>query len=115
MASILVIAEARIGRRLVWLLAEAGHATQWTDDPADAIDVCTSMVPEVIVLDGAVPQGEKPAYSLRLKRLSPGVRIIDIAHQAGGAAFDVPADARLTQPFGADELLAAVEGSGQPS
>ena len=109
MARVLVIAEAPLGRLVSWILEDAGHWTRWIDDPAVGVTACAAIEPNVVVINGAVPAEEMPAYEASLSAAAPGVRVIDVSHQAGAPTADVPADAHLTQPFHADDLLAAVE------
>src|SRR5688572_13677965 len=102
MARVLIVAEERLGRRVAWVLEDAGHSIKLTHSAGEGLAEARAIRPDVVVINSVVPADQVTRYTGQLKELSPGVRIVDMAHQYGAARRPVRADAQLTQPFHAD-------------
>lgn len=109
MARVLIIAEERLARRMAWILEGAGHRATVALDGDEGIREARQTHPEIVVVNGVVPPDELPRLTAQIEELSPGVAFIDASHQAGAAQRSIEADARITQPFPAEELLEEVD------
>jgi hypothetical protein len=102
MTCVLVMAaDESLGRRLLWILREAGHDGRWDGDDLEGA------VPDVALVANAPGGGVRGALS-RLQLRWPALRIIDLSHQCEGQP-EIEADACLRQPFHADELLEVID------
>jgi CheY-like chemotaxis protein len=109
MARILIIAEERLARRVAWLVEGAGHAATAVYDADEGVRQARSLRPDVVVINDAVPADQLPRYTAQLEQASPGVSFIDVSHRAERGERPFRADAQLSQPFHADELLGEIE------
>lgn len=109
MARVLIIAEERLARRMAWILESAGHTATATASAEEGVLLARDGHPEIVVTNGVIPRDELPRFTARVEQASPGVAFIDTSHQAGSGEPPVEADAQLTQPFHADELLSEVD------
>ena len=105
----LVIAEERLARRVVWVLENAGHDVRWAPDVDVGLREATAGWPQVVVMNGSVNPRDVPRFTAQLDRAAPDVALVDISRQLGGEERPIEADAHLTQPFHADDLLAEVD------
>jgi len=82
---------------------------------AEALVRVAEEVPDVIVLDLALPDGDGAELTPRLRALAPGARIIGVSAHAGIAdrtrALAAGMDHFLTKPVPLDELWAVVAGT----
>lgn len=113
---VLVVDDNRLVRELfVAALTERGAACRPAANGAEALVRLAGEVPEVIVLDLALPDGDGADLTPRLRALAPGVRIIGVSAHAGIAdrtrALAAGMDHFLTKPVPLDELWAAVVGA----
>jgi DNA-binding response OmpR family regulator len=107
MASILIVAEDRIARRIAWVLEDAGHTTRVANDGASGVRDAERFRPDVVVVNGVVEGGELQ-FASDLARAAPSARLLDVSQKLGEPGQPVVADAALVQPFHADELLEEV-------
>ena len=109
MARVLIVAEERLARRVAWVLEDAGHSILLAHSPAAGLSEASESRPDVVLINSIVPVDQVARYTSDLLERSPGTRVLDMAHQAGSVPRPIAADAQLTQPFHADDLLAEVD------
>ena len=108
MASVLVIADEAMARRLSWVLEQAGHSVRVACDASSGVRLAEADQPTVIVINGVVPFDELNPYIERLTERSPQSRMLEVARPAGDPT-PVRASGHLTQPFDADDFLQEIE------
>jgi DNA-binding response OmpR family regulator len=114
MASVLVIADPAMARRLSWVLEQAGHSVRVASDPSSGIRSAEVEQPAVIVINGVVPVEELDPFIQRLTERAPASRMLEVARPAGELATRVRASGHLTQPFDADDFLREIDRLAPP-
>jgi DNA-binding response OmpR family regulator len=109
MASVLVIADPAMGRRLSWVLEQAGHSVCVATDASSGIRSAETEQPAVIVINGVVPATELDPFIQRLTERSPASRMLEVARPAGDRPRRVRASGHLMQPFDADDFLREID------
>ena len=105
MASVLVVAEEGVGRRIAWVLNEEGHDARTVESAAAALQDVAHTPTDAIVVNDVVPREELLGFVQQLRCAAPGAALLDIAHHRGDPPAPIAADASLTQPFHADDLV----------
>lgn len=113
---VLIVDDNRLVRELfVASLTARGAACRPAANGAEALVRLAEEVPDVIVLDLALPDGDGADLTPRLRVLAPGIRIIGVSAHAGIAdrtrALAAGMDLFLTKPVSLDELWTAVIGA----
>jgi DNA-binding NarL/FixJ family response regulator len=100
----------RIGRRCV-VIGGSGTA-------AGALDLATTLRPDVVVIDSRLPggAGERggPSLVAQLRALRPGVRVLVMTPTADAAGLAAEADAVVRKTYRARDLIEAVLAAGRP-
>jgi two-component system, OmpR family, response regulator MprA len=112
-AAILVVDDdAPIRRMLSRTLSAEGYAVEASPDGGDALAAVERSVPDLVVLDVAMPGLDGLAVSRRLREKGLGLPILLLTARDGVpdrvAGLDAGADDYLVKPFAAEELLARV-------
>jgi two-component system, OmpR family, response regulator MprA len=112
-AAILVVDDdASIRRMLDRAFSVEGYAVEWASDGAAALAAVERAVPDVVVLDVAMPGLDGLAVCRRLRARGLGVPVLLLtARDAVSdrvAGLDAGADDYLVKPFATEELLARV-------
>jgi two-component system response regulator MprA len=112
-ASILVVDDdAPIRRMLERTLAAEGYAVSSSADGGSALAAIERSVPDLLVLDVAMPGLDGLAVSRQLRRKGLGFPILMLTARDGVpdrvVGLDAGADDYLVKPFAAEELLARV-------
>jgi CheY-like chemotaxis protein len=117
MAEILVIDDDPAMRRVISrLLGGAGHSVREAANGLDGIALFRQSHPALVITDIVMPHAEGMETIVALKRDEPTICILAISGHGGGPvsyldlATKLGADAALSKPFAAADLLAAVEG-----
>ena len=113
---VLVVDDNRLVRELfVASLTAHGAACRPAANVAEALARLAEAIPDVVVLDLALPDGDGADLTPRLRALAPGVRIIGVSAHAGIAdrtrALVAGMDEFLTKPVPLDVLWSAVVGT----
>lgn len=113
---VLVVDDNRLVRELfAAALTEHGAACRLAADGTAALARLAEEIPDVIVLDLALPDGDGADLTPRLRALAPAVRVIGVSAHAGTAdrtrALAAGMDEFLTKPVPLDALWAAVAGA----
>lgn len=112
MTSVLIVEDEPPAMRLMaWALQEAGMDVLLALDPEGAAELLTneSHCPDLIVLNSEAPVDRKRAWVTKLRSMSHGARIIDLAEDAKSAAHDTGADAYVESPYRAITLVEEIE------
>src|SRR6185503_13815078 len=111
-AIIVVDDDPPIRRMLERTLAAEGYAVRTAADGGAALAAVEKAVPDLIVLDVAMPGVDGLAVARRLRDKGLGVPILLLTARDGVpdrvAGLDAGADDYLVKPFAAEELLARV-------
>lgn len=108
MTRVLIVEDEPPAMRLMaWALQEAGMDVLLARDPEGAVALLTeeSRCPDLIVLNSEASVDRKRAWVTKLRSLSQGARIIDLAEDAKSATHDTGADAYVTSPYRAITLV----------
>ncbi|HWA26655.1 MAG TPA: response regulator [Lacunisphaera sp.] len=112
---ILVVEDNTLVRELlVTCLVDNGASVQATGDGADALALCERRLPDVVLLDIALPRmsGLAVARELRQRHPAAAVRIIGLSAHAqevdAAAALAAGMDKFLVKPVGLSQLAAAI-------
>jgi two-component system, cell cycle response regulator DivK len=93
-------------------LVATGYSVQVADNGADALQRVAAQVPDVVVMDLAMPVLDGWEATRRLKETYPGVPVIVLSGHTGGEegrrAKEAGGDVLLTKPFGPEALELAV-------
>lgn len=116
MAWVLVVEDnSDIGELLKLLLGSDGHQVVVKTDGAQALEFCSKLLPDVVLLDVALPgemDGLTVARTLREDESYAGVRLLMLTARSGqddvAAGYEAGADGYLVKPFRAEVLLEAV-------
>jgi two-component system KDP operon response regulator KdpE len=118
--------EPQIVRGLKIILRSAGYAVEAAETTAEALASLAARVPDAVVLDLVLPDGEGVEVCREVRRWS-SVPILVLSavgdEREKVRALDAGADDYVTKPFGTDELLArlravmrrAVTDAGSPT
>src|SRR4051812_34256299 len=79
MASVLVIAQPPMARRLSWVLEQAGHSVRVAGDAPTGMRYAEADQPHVIVINGVVPVDELDPFIQRLTQCSPQSRMLEVS------------------------------------
>jgi DNA-binding response OmpR family regulator len=114
MADILVIDDEAALRRLVARILRAeGHAVREAPNGREGLRLFREARPDLVITDIVMPDQEGIETILELRREEPDFPILAISGGGEGIylrmAAGVGATETLAKPFGADELVAAVE------
>lgn len=111
---ILVVDDADLVRTtLLALLRRVGHEVRLASSVAEARRGMVGWIPDVVVLDHRLPDGDGIAFAREL-RDHPELAALRIVVMSGDPLPDVATsvpDIFLLKPAGARDVLAAVEGS----
>ena len=93
-------------------LVATGYSVQVADNGADALERVAAQVPDVVVMDLAMPVLDGWEATRRLKETHPTVPVIVLSGHTGGEggrrAKEAGGDVLLTKPFGPEALELAV-------
>jgi DNA-binding response OmpR family regulator len=114
MADILVIDDEEALRRLiVRILRAEGHAVREAANGREGLRLFREAPPALLITDIVMPDQEGIETIIELRREAPDFPILAISGGGEGIylrmAAGVGATETLAKPFGADELVAAVE------
>ena len=105
---VLAIADAASRQRFARFLTDNGFTVQVAESGAEAVDITTRFLPEIVVLELA-HRGADTARSLRSHALTRGVGIVALAPNAADshqqAAWDAECDVFLEAPCAPETLL----------
>lgn len=112
---VLVVDDNRLVRELfVSSLRERGALCRAAGSGAEALARIAEEIPDVVVLDLALPDGDGTDFVPRLRALAAGMRIIGVSAHAGVAdrarALAVGMQEFIVKPVPLEELWAAVTG-----
>ena len=89
-----------------------GYSVQVADNGEDALERVAAQVPDVVVMDLAMPVLDGWEATRRLKEAHPSVPVIVLSGHTGGEggrrAKEAGGDVLLTKPFGPEALELAV-------
>ena len=93
-------------------LVATGYIVQVADNGEDALQRVAAQVPDVVVMDLAMPVLDGWEATRRLKQTHPSVPVIVLSGHTGGEggrkAKEAGGDVLLTKPFGPEALELAV-------
>ena len=93
-------------------LVATGYSVQVADNGEDALERVAAQVPDVVVMDLAMPVLDGWETTRRLKETYPKVPVIVLSGHTGGEggrrAKEAGGDVLLTKPFGPEALELAV-------
>lgn len=93
-------------------LVATGYSVQVADNGEDALQRVAAQVPDVVVMDLAMPVLDGWETTRRLKETHPNVPVIVLSGHTGGEggrrAKEAGGDVLLTKPFGPEALELAV-------
>jgi CheY-like chemotaxis protein len=93
-------------------LVATGYSVQVADNGEDALQKVAAQVPDVVVMDLAMPVLDGWEATRRLKQTHPRVPVIVLSGHTGGEggrkAKEAGGDVLLTKPFGPEALELAV-------
>jgi len=93
-------------------LVATGYSVQVADNGEDALERVAAQVPDVVVMDLAMPVLDGWEATRRLKETHPSVPVIVLSGHTGGEggrrAKEAGGDVLLTKPFGPEALELAV-------
>ena len=93
-------------------LVATGYSVQVADNGEDALQRVAAQVPDVVVMDLAMPVLDGWEATRRLKEMHPSVPVIVLSGHTGGEggrrAKEAGGDVLLTKPFGPEALELAV-------
>ena len=93
-------------------LVATGYSVQVAENGEDALQRVAAQVPDVVVMDLAMPVLDGWEATRRLKETHPGVPVIVLSGHTGGEggrrAKEAGGDVLLTKPFGPEALELAV-------
>lgn len=109
--SILVVEDdPDVGARLVGLLAAEGHAVRWAQTVASATQLLGQQVPELLLLDLSLPDGDGLALCSQVRAAHPEMVVVVVTARTAEAdavrALDLGADDVVLKPFRSGEMLA---------
>lgn len=110
-AQILVVEDDRdVGASLVTLLAAEGHAVRWAQTLADATRLLADDVPELMLLDLTLPDGDGLTLCGVVNAQHPETVVVVVTARTEEAAavraLDLGADDVVLKPFRPSEMLA---------
>ncbi|MGF1658073.1 MAG: response regulator transcription factor [Rubrimonas sp.] len=107
---LLVEDDTGIGRMLERGLAAEGYAVAWSRDLRSAVAAARDAVPDIVVLDRMLPDGDGVGLCRALRRFGVAAPVLMLtardALEDKLEGFDAGADDYLAKPFEFDELLA---------
>ncbi len=107
---LLIEDEDRVQRLVSWILAEFEYEVVVAETPKEAAEKLGDEIkPSIIVVNTDKTEKDKGRLIEALRSLCPGVKIIDFAIQANSPKRDTGADAYLSKPFSADELIELID------
>ena len=93
-------------------LVATGYSVQVADNGEDALQRVAAQVPDVVIMDLAMPVLDGWEATRRLKEMHPSVPVIVLSGHTGGEegrrAKEAGSDVLLTKPFGPEALELAV-------
>jgi CheY-like chemotaxis protein len=93
-------------------LVATGYSVQVADNGEDALQRVAAQVPDVVVMDLAMPVLDGWETTRRFKEMHPSVPVIVLSGHTGGEggrrAREAGGDVLLTKPFGPEALELAV-------
>ena len=93
-------------------LVATGYRVQVADNGEDALQLVAAQVPDVVVMDLAMPVLDGWEATRRLKEMHPNVPVIVLSGHTGGEegrrAKEAGSDVLLTKPFGPEALELAI-------
>ncbi len=107
---LLVEDDVGIGRLVERGLAAEGYEVDWVRDLMGATETVRASVPDLVILDRMLPDGDGAAFCAAFRRLGHSAPICMLtardALEDKLRGFEAGADDYLTKPFEFDELLA---------
>ena len=88
-----------------WILSEDGFEVI---DALAAAPVITKLRPDIVILNTDLDDAEKRACIAALRRLVPGVSVLDVGADAQLDMHDTGADRYLNTPFSGHDLIMSV-------
>lgn len=112
--TILVVEDdAGLQKYLKELLLGNGFSVQTASDGAQALNSIAKLLPDLVVLDLALPVISGESVCMEIRKKYPDLRVIILTAKDGVAdiihGLDFGADDYITKPFLADELLARIK------
>jgi DNA-binding response OmpR family regulator len=95
-------------RLMGWALLEAGFEVASASSIDGAVERTERLRPEVIVFNTSVPPEAKARCIQVLRAINAASRVINVYAPVSGQGPDIPADAYLEKPFGAQELVGTI-------
>jgi two-component system response regulator MprA len=93
-------------------LVATGYSVQVAENGEDALQKVAAQVPDVVIMDLAMPVLDGWEATRRLKEMHPSVPVIVLSGHTGGEegrrAKEAGSDVLLTKPFGPEALELAV-------
>ena len=93
-------------------LVATGYSVQVADNGEDALQRVAAQVPDVVIMDLALPVLDGWEATRRLQEMHPSVPVIVLSGHTGGEegrrAKEAGSDVLLTKPFGPEALELAV-------
>ena len=93
-------------------LVATGYSVQVAENGEDALQRVAAQVPDVVIMDLAMPVLDGWEATRRLKEMHPSVPVIVLSGHTGGEegrrAKEAGSDVLLTKPFGLEALELAV-------
>jgi two-component system phosphate regulon response regulator PhoB len=92
------------------VLEGEGFRTMVACDGEEALDLASSEVPDLILLDQNMPKmaGKEVVASLRLQERTRAIPVLVLSGRSWGSASEWPGAQFLAKPFDPDELLARI-------
>jgi DNA-binding response OmpR family regulator len=100
---------------LILSLASVGFAVEGAPDGAAGLEAARRLAPDVVVLDGGLPELDGPEVCRRLRRdpATAEVPIIMVTGRSGAddveRGFAAGADDYVVKPFGPEQLVARID------
>src|SRR6266851_10530031 len=116
---IVVVVDDEVAIRMLFqvTLEERGHVVTTAATAADALAVCATTTPDVVIVDMFLPEGSGLEVIKALRRTCPTARIIAITGGGTWGGFEVlatakeaGADVTLRKPVPSNVIVEAVEG-----
>jgi DNA-binding response OmpR family regulator len=102
--------EEPLRRRIVWILREEGFDAFDASNLAAAIELARERRPDVVIINTDWPEHIKETQIDALQDVVPQTPIIDVTKRAVNPRYNTDADAYISKPFDATDLLDKING-----